>query len=329
MTRRSRIALAWCAITACGPSLAAQQVAPRETTTVYHAAGLRIIHRVRPASPVVAARLFLLGGTRQLTSETQGIEALLLRAAESDSRRRMARIGVQSVVDPGPDWTMTGIVTLRQDFPAAWEAFAGWFGPALPADSAIAWARNRLLAAARRRLSQPDLRIWDLARQSAFEGHAYALEPQGTERSLAAITAEDLERYRAEQLVRSRLLLVIVGDIARADVESLVGRTLARLPAGAYAWTSPPPFPRREPRWMAEHRPLATNYVLGWFVGPAPTDPNYFAFQLATSLLSSRVHRVVRTERTLSYAAYAPFLDRAIPAGGVYRAPATPGTRSR
>jgi len=34
--------------------------------------------------------------------------------------------------------------------------------------------------------------------------------------------------------------------------------------------------------------------------------------------LSSRLNRVIRMRRSLSYAAYAAFLDRAIPVGGVY-----------
>lgn len=294
------------------------------TTAVYDAAGIRVIHRFTPASEIVAVRLFLLGGTRQLTPATEGIEALLLTAAVSETQRTLARTGARSLVEPGPDWTATGFVALRRDFATAWSVFAGWFEPVPRADSAIDRARNLLLSAARRRSSHPDLRIQAIARRVAFRDHPYALDPEGTEQSLAVLTAFDLERYAAEHFVRSRLLLVIVGGVRRADVESLVQGTLGRLPVGTYSWTPPPPVPDGQTAWLVEHRPLATNYILGYFVGPEPTHADYYAFQVATQLLSSRLHHVVRNERSLSYAAYAPFLDRAIPVGGIYASSPAP-----
>src|SRR5439155_1359674 len=44
----------------------------------------------------------------------------------------------------------------------------------------------------------------------------------------------------------------------------------------------------------------------------------YWAFRVATALLSSELRRSVRAERSLSYAAFAPFIDQAIPVGGAY-----------
>src|SRR2546426_3868349 len=53
---------------------------PRSTlfpyTTLFRSSGVRVIQRVNPATDVVAVRLYLLGGTRQLTERTAGIEAL-------------------------------------------------------------------------------------------------------------------------------------------------------------------------------------------------------------------------------------------------------------
>jgi zinc protease len=192
-------------------------------------------------------------------------------------------------------------------------------------DSAIQRGRNLLLSAARRRQTHPDLRIHHIALLAAFPDHPYGLDPEGTEQSLAALTAEDLERYRAEQFVQSRMLLVVVGDVARAEVESLVVGSLGRLPVGAYAWAPPPAAPKQDAAWLTEHRPLSTNYILGYFHGPQPTDDDYFAFQIATALLSGRLGLAVREQRSLSYAAFAPFLDRARPAGGMYASTAEPG----
>lgn len=287
-------------------------------TTTYDVAGVRVIHRVVPTSGVVAVRLLLLGGTRQLTPETEGIEALLLEAAAAETQRAMALAGARAFVEPAADWTATGFVALRSAFADAWSIFADWFEHIPPANGAIERARNSLLSDARRRASHPDLRIHTIARLVAFRDHPYALSPQGTERALSALTAQDLERYARGHLVRSRLLLVIVGNVPRSIVEPLVASTLGQLPLGSYSWTPPPPIPVRESSWLAEHRQLPTNYILGYFIGPEPTHPDYYAFRIATELLSSRLNRVIRMRRSLSYAAYAAFLDRAIPVGGVY-----------
>src|SRR6476620_4492845 len=57
------------------------------TTSEFEVNGLKVILRRNMATDVVAANLYLLGGTRQLTPQTQGIEALLFAASERGSRR--------------------------------------------------------------------------------------------------------------------------------------------------------------------------------------------------------------------------------------------------
>ena len=114
------------------------------------------------------------------------------------------------------------------------------------------------------------------------------------------------------------MLLAIVGNVTRAHAESLVTATLGRLPRGSYRWTLPQAPARAKPRWLIEHRLIPTTYLLGLFAGPPPTSHSYWAFRVATALLSSDLHHAIRSERGLSYAAFAPYRDGAIPVGGAY-----------
>jgi zinc protease len=302
---------------------------PADTTIAYDASGLRVIHRAIPGREIVAVRLYLLGGTRQLTDTTQGIEALVLRAAAHEFGPAMARTGSRTILEPTADWTVTGFLGLTDDLGSAWAAFARMLtGPALAfpdlSNAAIGRAREIMLAAARRRYSHPDLRIHTIANWATFEGHPYALDPEGTDQSLAALDRAALERYALDQFVTSRMLLVIVANVSRTHVDSLVASTLGRLPRGDYRWTLPPPVPRRPSRWRIEQRALPTNYILGYFTGPDPRHRDYFAFYVASRLLSSRLQYAVRTERSLAYAAYGPFLDHAIPVSGLYASTSEP-----
>jgi zinc protease len=316
------------------------RVVPLDSATAeFTVGGVRVIHRANFATEVVAANLYLLGGARQLTPATQGVETLLLHAAEygsagypgASSRAAWGATGSDLLIAPGPDWTRYGFRGVRADFDSSWAVLADRVMRPTLAARAVAVTRARLVARVRQQRADPDGLAFLLADSVAHAGHPYALRPEGTESSLAALDSAALARYHAEHVVTSRMLLVVVGGVDRATVEAAVARTLARLPRGAYAWTLPPaaapaPAGPAGPTGPAArvHRPAATNYLLGLFPGPVASSPDAPAFRLATALLSSRISRAVREQRGLSYAAYAPYLDRGARAGGVYVSTAAP-----
>lgn len=292
---------------------------------VYEVRHLKVIQRYHRASDVVAVRLYLLGGTRQLTEENAGAEVLLLRAAELDAEPTVTRTGSQPIFEVTPDWTVIGFVGLLPDVDSAWSEFARQLQRPRPSQRSLERARGELLTLARRRYTQPDLRIRSGAQRNAFHGHPYALDPEGTVASLTSLTAADLERYWTTQFVTSRMLLVVVGAVTRAKVESLVTATFAQFPAGQYRWTLPPPVPRKPSSWLIEHQKLSTNYIVGYFDGPLPTDHDYLAFRVLVEFLSSDLASRIREQRSLSYAAHATFLDRARPVGAIYVSTSAPG----
>ncbi len=294
------------------------------STALFDASSVKVIHRYNSAGDVVVVRLYLLGGTRQLTQKNAGIEVLLLRAAVLENGHTVARTGSRQVLEGTADWTVVGFVSLRKDLDSAWSGFARQFQQPRFSDASLERARGELLAAARRRYTHPELRVRSNAQQAAFRGHPYALDPEGTVESLSSLSRADLEHYREEQFVTSRMLLVVIGAITRARIDSMVATTLGQLPTGRYEWTLPPAVPPRQTSWSVAHENLPTNYILGYFSGPTPTDPDYFPFRIAVALLSGQLFGRLREERPLSYAAYAPFLNRARPIGGVYTSTSRP-----
>lgn len=312
---------------ASGVPLAAPPSATADsTTTSYAVGGVRVVQRTHSSSDIVAVYLYLLGGTRQLTTATQGVERMLLEVSEYGTasypgdRTRLAwgRTGSRLVLDPSEDWTIFGFQGLRQEFDSSWNVFADrLMHPALDSKK-VALVRDRLTAEARQLRNDPDRYLRSLADSVAFAGHPYALDPDGTPEALAALDSAALAQYAAAQLVTSRLLLVVVGNLSRAQVESAVGRSLARLPAGSYAWTLPPPLARTPSSVAMVQRPLATNYILGLFQGPAASASDLPAFHVATSLFSSMIFGAVREQHGLSYAAGSTFIERGVSAGAIY-----------
>jgi zinc protease len=309
------------------PTADGRLVSVDSVTAGYTVGGLHVIQRRSYVNDIVAVDLYLLGGAQQLTPATAGIEVLALRAAEygtarypdRESLRAMMRTGSTFIIEPTSDWTLVGFRGLADQFDSSWAVFADRVVHPTLDSSAVAVAQRRMILAARARDISPDGALVMLADSVAFAGQPYGLEVTGTEASLATLTPAALQRYVRDQFVTSRMLLVVVGSVSRATVESAVARTLGDLPRGRYVWHPPAPAPPRRSQSLTRvERRTSTNYLLGYFQGPPITSPDYPAFELATNLLGARLSNAIRGQRSLSYDARAPFLGRAIAAGGVY-----------
>jgi zinc protease len=230
----------------------------------------------------------------------------------------MAALGSGIVSAPSKDWTLFGLRSTTATFDSTWAILADRvMAPRLDSIE-VEQVRSLYTTGVRQRRDSPDALLEYLADSAAFAGHPYALSPAGTEQSIANITLADLRRYQREQMVKSRMLLVVVGNVDRARVEGLVRRTLGQMPAGQYRWTLPPAPPERRGTAAVVARNLPTNYILGYYVGPPATSPDYAALRVATAVLSGRMFAEIRSRRNLTYAVEAPFLERAVAGGGLY-----------
>jgi zinc protease len=304
------------------------------TTTDFMVDGVHVILRQSTANDVVAANLYLLGGTRQLTPETQGIEAMLLIASERGTRKfskealraLTARLGSDIVIDPGVDWTMIGARSLRDSFDSTWVVLADRVTAPRLDSTEVERVREQILSDVSTRRDSPDALVSALADSATWQGHPYALEPLGTAESISHITLAQLREYERDQMTTSRMLLVVVGNVDRAKVEQLVHATIGKQPRGNYRWTPPPTLPTGTPSLTVAARSLPTNYLLGYYAGPPASSSDYPALRVATAVLSGRLFSEIRSRRNLTYAVDAPFIERAASAGGLYVTTTQPET---
>jgi zinc protease len=309
-----------------GPPTIRSVIADTVRTTLYETGGLKVLHRISANSDIVVANLYLLGGVRQLTAENAGIEPLLLELSERGTRtyskerlrRAMARAGTSIVTNVETDWTSFGIRATRGTFDSTWSVFASRVMQPTLDSSEFEIVRSQFRAGVGQRKDSPDALAEFLADSFAFAGHPYALSPSGTEASISKVTLAQLRRYHADQFIKSRMLLVVVGNVPKDKIEKLVSQTLAKLPAGNYEWTLPDTLPRTKAGVTVVERALPTNYILGRYAGPLANSKDYHALRIATAVLSGQLFGEVRSRRNLAYAVEAPFIDRAAAAGGLY-----------
>jgi zinc protease len=314
--------------------LLAIALALASATTSFDVSGVRVILRQNDANNVVAANLYLLGGTRQVTDANAGIEPVLLDVSERGTarypknalRRAMSRLGSEIVVAPNADWTMMGIRSSTEVFDSTWAIFADRVMHPTLAKSEIALVKAQYLSGIRQRRDDPDALADYLADSIAYVGHPYSISVVGNEKSIQSFDSAALRQYHQSQFVTSRMLLVVVGNVDRAHIERLVSQTLGQLPRGSYKWSAPPRVPESPTALVVERRQLPTNYILGYYSGPLASGPDYQALRVATSVLTGRMFAEIRTRQNLTYDVHAPFVDRAATAGGLYVSTVSPDT---
>ncbi len=302
-------------------------------TIMYEVGGLKVIHRPVGATDVVAVNLYLLGGVRQVAPAIAGAEPFLLYASEYGTRRypgdaarlALAHTGSWITVQATPDYTRLSFRGIKQEFDSTWAVFADRLMQPTLDSAAMAITRGQLLRSARAVNESPSSQAARAADSLAFESHPYAIPPLGSETSIASLSTADLTKYAAEQMMTSRMLLVVVGDISRERVEKAVSSTLGTLSRGTFTWTLPELWPAKAPRVAAVQRRIPTNYIFGYFSGPLQSSPDYPAFRIATGYLGGVLEDVIRSEG-LSYAAGATTFEYGATGGGIYVSTLRPDT---
>ena len=312
-------------------SMAAQRTSDSATTS-FVVNGLRVIHRRVTANEVVAANLYLLGGVSQVPAAKAGLELLLLEASERGTRkyprelleRKMARLGSAIVASPSIDWTMIGVRSTVTAFDSTFAIFADRIMQPRLDSGEVETVRSTILSGVRQRGDDPEALLNSYSDSVAFAGHPYGTSPVGSEATLKALTLADLRNWQKTQMVTSRMLLVVVGDIPRARLEAMVRATLGTLPRGEYRWAPPITPAARTSSLHTITRTLPTNYLQGYWVGPRADSRDYQPMRLAMAALGGRLFTEVRVKRNLTYAVNAPFVDRFITAPGLYVTTTTP-----
>jgi zinc protease len=294
-------------------------------TTSFDVAGVHVILRQNNANNVVAANLYLLGGSRQLTDANAGIEPILLEVSDRGTqrypknalRRAMSRLGSEIVTAPGADWTIFGIRSSTEVFDSTWAIFADRVMRPTLSKSEINLVKAQYLSGIRQRRDDPEALADYLADSITFVGHPYAVSVVGNENSIQALDSATLREYHRTQFVTSRMLLVVVGNIDRAHIERLVIQSIGQLSRGDYKWTAPPRIPELQTAVVVVRRQIPTNYILGYYSGPLASGRDYRALRVATKVLTGRMFAEIRARQSLTYEVRAPFVDRAATAGGL------------
>lgn len=304
------------------------------STTKFDVSGISVIFKPVRANDVVAVRLYIRGGSGNLTPANAGIEDFMLETATHGTSMydkdaftaKLVETGTQISADAGHDFSTLALLGVRQHWNEAWDLFTqAALHPTFPT-AEVELVRGQLLDAVKRIPDNPDSYLSYLADSGFYAGHPYGLRPRGTATSLASITREALADWHRQRLTKENLLIVVVGNVAREDLTHKISSTFGQLPPRGGSAASVRALTAITPEVLVVKRELPTNYITGLFSAPPVSDPDHAALRVGTDILSNRLFEEVRTKRNLSYAVWADLSGLAVNRGSVYVTAVEPDT---
>jgi zinc protease len=146
-----------------------------------------------------------------------------------------------------------------------------------------------------------------------YGAHPYGNPVVGSERTLAAITLDNIQRFYAEHVGADRLIVTVAGDFKTAEMKNLVSRAFSSWRKAGRALPSiAPPQKLTGRRVVLIDAPESVQSYL-WFanIGVARNDPRRGPLDLANTLFGGRFTSMLNTELRirsgLSYGAHSSF----------------------
>lgn len=172
--------------------------------------------------------------------------------------------------------------------------------------------KQRTIAELREAQTRPEAVADKTFARAIYGNHPYGLPANGEVDTVRKLTrAEMLSFYRAHYGAKSAVV-VLVGDISRANAEGIAQQLTAQLPASGAPKPIPPVTMRIKPSEQRIANPASQSHILIGMPGVKRKDPDYFPLYVGNYVLGgggfvSRLMKEVREKRGMAYSVYSYF----------------------
>ncbi len=178
--------------------------------------------------------------------------------------------------------------------------------------------KNRTLAALKQQEESPADTINIAFYKTLYGNHPYGHPDNGTIATVSTLTRNDLQQFYKKYYVAANAMVVIVGDLSKAQAQQTAEKLLSGLPVGqkpvALAEVS---APAKASQQHIEFPSTQTHVIVG-SLGVHRQDPDYFTLYVGNHILGgsglvSKLFNEVREKRGLAYSAgsaFVPLLKR-------------------
>ena len=135
--------------------------------------------------------------------------------------------------------------------------------------------------------NEPMFQLAEEVQAAAFRVHSYHHEVIGDKADLETITRDELYHHYRQHYVPGNAILTIAGDIKTDEILERIQELYESLPAGDLPRSKIRPEPKQSgERIVNVEGPGETTYVEVVYHAPAASDPDFFPFLVADSLLT-------------------------------------------
>jgi zinc protease len=266
--------------------------------------------------PVANMYLLVRGGSSADTPAKAGTASLLGATLTKGTPTRTASQIAETIEATGgsldgfssSDFVGVSATVLPDQLPLAFELVSDVaLRPAFP-ESEVETARQQAISSLRVAMGQPGSVASRRLTRELYGSHPYGI--QQTPATVQSITAADLKAFHQRTFTPGNALLVVAGDVNRAQVEQMVRQRFGSWTGAATTAARPPALPTRARTGITlVHRPGSVQSSLRvGFPGVLPSDPDYYALVVMNHILGGgsegRLFRVLRERHSWTYGAY-------------------------
>ncbi|MDZ7344880.1 MAG: insulinase family protein [candidate division KSB1 bacterium] len=291
--------------------------------------GVRIITERIPHVRSISLGVWVQAGTRDETSEENGISHFIEHMMFKGTRRRKASdiaesleaVGGHLNAFTGKELTCYYAHILDEHLALAVDVLVDMLTESVFDEQELAKEKSVIIEEINAVEDTPEDFIQDLFWRDLFPGHALGFSTLGTREAISAVTPDRLFAYVTRHYTQNRLLIAAAGNVDHEQLVYLVGEHFARWPSNGLRPLAPPSTqPLSES--VTEDQCSQTHICLGARALPFQ-DPRKFALLVLSTLLgggmSSRLFQNIREQHGLAYSIFS-FHDFMLDTGlfGIY-----------
>jgi zinc protease len=290
--------------------------------------GLRVMVVERDAVPVVNFNLLVNAGYAADQGGQPGTARLTSDMMDEGTRTRgslelseeLARLGAALFTGANLDQSTVSLSALRENLDASLELFADVvLNPSFPEADFQRLKALQLAAIQQERVSPFAMAQRVMPAILYGQGHAYGnpFSGSGNERSLAAITRNDLARFHQTWFRPNNATLVVVGATTLEEITPKLERLFRGWARGDVPRKNIPDVtpPERPTVYLIDRPGSQQSLILAAHVAPPKNNPQEVAYGVVADVLGgsfiSRINMNLREDKHWSYGSGAFFMDAA------------------
>jgi zinc protease len=280
--------------------------------------GLQVIAVSHHEQPAVSLRLIVRAGGAQDPASKGGVASLVAALLDQGTTTKTAEqvasqidsIGGLMSTGAGSDLTFIQSIVMKDSLGVGLDLLSDMARNPTFAPEEIERQREQILSGMKVGYEDPDYIAGMVFDRLVYGFHPYGRPDTGTPESVAGLTRDDLLSFHKSWFGANNAILAVVGDVTLEEVFAGAERAFGKWARAEILAVTPidPPQPTR--RLVVIDRPGAvqTEIRVGNLALPR-RHKDYLALDLAINILGgeggNRLHRVLRSERGLTYGASA------------------------